>query len=61
MIRTSSIGIDLSGGFKFRPFENENAFMVFGLSALFPHGGYAHLIGSTRPLVSPVLAINFAF
>lgn len=57
----SGVGVDLSGGFKFRPFENENAFMVFGISTLFPQGGYAQLIGSHRPLVSPVVAINFAF
>lgn len=55
------IGTDLSVGLKFRPFLNENFAYVVGMSALFPQGGYARLIGSTRPLVSPTFAVQFAF
>lgn len=57
----SRIGTDLSVGLKFRPLLNENINYVVGISALFPQGGYARLIGSTRPLVSPTFAIQFAF
>jgi hypothetical protein len=55
------IGTDLSVGLKFRPLLNENLNYVVGVSALFPQGGYARLIGSNRPLVSPTFAIQFAF
>jgi len=55
------IGADLSVGIKFRPLLNENFAYVVGVSALFPRGGYARLIGSTRPLVSPTFAVQFAF
>jgi hypothetical protein len=58
---TNGIGTDLSMGFKFRPLLNENVTFVAGVAALFPHGGYARLIGSTRPLFSPTLAVQFAF
>jgi hypothetical protein len=57
----AGIGTDLSFGAKFRPFENENLFLVTGASVLFPHGGYARMIGSTRPLVSPTFAFQVAF
>ncbi len=55
------IGTDLSFGAKFRPFENENLFLVTGAAVLFPHGGYARMIGSTRPLFSPTFAFQVAF
>ena len=55
------IGADLSVGLKFRPLLNENVTYVVGVSALFPQGGYARMIGSTRPLVSPTFALQFAF
>jgi hypothetical protein len=58
---TSGIGTDLSVGLKVRPFLNENLTVVAGVGALFPHGGYARLIDSTKPLVSPTLAVQFAF
>jgi hypothetical protein len=57
----SGIGTDLSVGAKFRPFLNENLFFVYGAAVMFPHGGYARLIGSTRPLVSPTFAFQVAF
>lgn len=57
----SGIGTDASFGLKYRPFENENMFFVTGVAALFPHGGYARMIGSTRPLVSPTFAFQLAF
>ncbi|HEX8560343.1 MAG TPA: hypothetical protein VF668_19765 [Pyrinomonadaceae bacterium] len=55
------VGTDLSFGAKFRPFENENLFLVTGAAVMFPHGGYARMIGSTRPLVSPTFAFQVAF
>jgi hypothetical protein len=55
------IGTDLSVGAKYRPFENENLFLVTGAAVLFPHGGYARLLGSTRPLFSPTFAFQVAF
>jgi hypothetical protein len=55
------IGTDASFGLKYRPFENENLFLVTGVAALFPHGGYARMIGSTRPLISPTFAFQLAF
>jgi hypothetical protein len=57
----TGIGIDLGFAAKYRPLENENLFIVAGAAVMFPHGGYARLIGSTRPLVSPTLAVQFAF
>lgn len=57
----SGIGTDLSAGAKFRPFENENLFIVAGAAVLFPQGGYGRMIGSTRPLVSPTFAFQVAF
>jgi hypothetical protein len=58
---TSGVGTDLSVGTKYRPFENENLFFVTGLAVMFPHGGYARMIGSTRPLVSPTFAFQIVF
>ena len=55
------VGTDLSVGAKFRPFENENLFIVAGAAVLFPQGGYARLVGSTRPLVSPTFAFQVVF
>ncbi|HEU4595964.1 MAG TPA: hypothetical protein VFS10_12550 [Pyrinomonadaceae bacterium] len=57
----NGVGIDLSVGAKYRPFQNENFFIVAGGAVLFPHGGYARMIGSTRPLFSPTIAFQFAF
>ena len=57
----NGIGTDLSVGAKFRPFENENLFIVTGAAMLFPQGGYARMIQSTRPLVSPTFAFQLAF
>lgn len=58
---TNPIGVDLSMATKWRPFENENMFFVFGAAMLVPRGGYAQLIGSRSVLVSPTFAINLAF
>jgi hypothetical protein len=51
----------VSVGLKFRPYLNENLTVVAGVAAMFPQGGYALLIDGTRPLVSPTLAVQFAF
>lgn len=57
----NGIGWDLSVAVKFRPFLNENVTIVFGASMLVPQGGYGRLIDSTRPLFSPIVAVQFAF
>jgi len=37
------IGLDLSVGFEWRPFHNDNAIMLFGVSALIPDEGFKDL------------------
>ncbi|MDA1165316.1 MAG: hypothetical protein O3B13_19630, partial [Planctomycetota bacterium] len=37
------IGLDLSVGFEWRPFHNDNAIMLFGASALIPDEGFKNL------------------
>lgn len=56
-----TIGLDLSGGAKFRPFVNENLFVVPGASVLLPRGGFASALGSARPLFSMFAAIQIAY
>jgi hypothetical protein len=56
----NSIGIDISAAAKWRPFVNENMFVVLGLSTLTPKGGLATAIGSSR-LYSFVGQIQLAY
>lgn len=58
---TGGVGTDASFAFKYRPFENENLFIVAGTAILFPQGGYGRLVQSTKPLVSPTFAFQVAF
>lgn len=39
----NEIGVDLSCGFEWRPFHNDNAIMLFGVSALIPDEGFKDL------------------
>lgn len=39
----NEIGLDLSCGFEWRPFHNDNAIMLFGVSALIPDEGFKDL------------------
>jgi len=48
----ATIGLDFSLGAKFRPFVNENFFIVPGVSVLVPKGGFATALGSTSTLTS---------
>lgn len=57
----NSIGIDVSVGAKFRPFVNENLFLVPGVSLLLPQGGFSTAIGSSGPLFSFFTVIQAAF
>jgi len=57
----NTIGLDLSAGAKWRPFLNENFFIVPGVSMLKPSGGFATALGSTSPLFSAfaTLQVNY--
>ena len=57
----SGIGWDIGAGAKFRPFVNENLFVVLGFSTLLPRGGFATALGSTQPLYSLVGAVQLAY
>ncbi len=57
----SSIGLDVGAGAKFRPFVNENMFVVLGFSTLAPRGGLATALGSDSKLYSFVGAIQLAY
>ena len=55
----SSIGLDFGAGAKFRPFVNENLFVVLGFSLLSPGGGFASALGSKQKLHSFVGAFSW--
>jgi hypothetical protein len=54
----NTIGLDLSAGAKWRPFLNENFFIVPGVSMLKPSGGFATALGSTSPLFSAFATVQ---
>jgi len=56
----NTIGLDISAGAKYRPFTNENMFVVLGFSTLMPKGGFATAVGSGA-LYSFVTAIQLAY
>jgi protocatechuate 3,4-dioxygenase beta subunit len=56
-----TIGLDLSVGAKYRPFVNENLFLVLGYSSLMPQGGMAASLGSSSRLYSFVGALQLAY
>ena len=56
-----TIGLDLSAGAKYRPFVNENLFVVLGFSSLMPQGGMATALGSGSRLYSFVGALQLAY
>ena len=56
-----SIGLDVSAAAKFRPFLNENMFIVLGFSTLTPKGGLATALGSDSRLYSFVGTLQLAF
>jgi hypothetical protein len=59
------IGADLSMGFEYRPFLNNNMIMVFGISSLIPGAGfrdlYDELHGAVDPLVAGFLEVNLTY
>lgn len=55
------IGWDMSAGAKYRPFVNENLFVVLGFSSLLPQGGMATSLGSSSRLYSFVGALQLAY
>lgn len=56
-----TIGLDISAGAKYRPFVNENLFIVLGYSSLMPQGGMATSLGSSSRLYSFVGALQLAY
>jgi hypothetical protein len=57
----NSIGLDFSVGAKFRPFLNENLFIVPGFSMLSPSGGFKTALGDTGSLNSFFVTIQIAY
>jgi hypothetical protein len=57
----ANIGLDLSAGFKWRPFVNENLFVVGGFALLKPMGGFANAIGRTSPLFTTFATFQIAY
>jgi hypothetical protein len=60
-----SIGVDLSTGFEYRPFLNNNVIINGGLATLLPGGGYQQVYNPTgaggRPLLSGFVELVLAF
>lgn len=57
----ATIGIDANAGFKWRPFLNENLFLVAGLGVLKPQGGFSTALGSSSLLYSFFTTFQIAF
>jgi hypothetical protein len=57
----ASVGLDIGAGAKFRPFVNENLFVVLGFTTLAPGDGLASALGSDQRLHSLVAAIQLAY
>jgi hypothetical protein len=56
-----TIGIDANAGFKWRPFLNENLFLIGGLGVLKPQGGLATALGNSSLLYSFFTTFQLAF
>ena len=53
------IGVDLSSGFEYRPFLNNNTIFLFGAAALIPANGFKQIyngFGSPGSKVDPLMA-----
>src|SRR5262249_34268960 len=57
----ATIGTDVNVGFKWRPFLNENLFLVTGFGMLKPQGGMATALGSSGALFSLFTTFQIAF
>jgi len=57
----ATIGLDLNTGLKWRPFLNENMFVLAGLGVLRPEGGMATALGSSSALFSFFTTFQLAF
>jgi hypothetical protein len=57
----ATIGIDANVGLKWRPFLNENLFVLGGFGLLAPHGGLATALGSSGLLYSAFSTFQIAF
>jgi hypothetical protein len=55
----SAIGLDLSTGFEYRPFLNNNVIFVGGFSALVPANGFRQIYSSTNGSVPSYLPSGF--
>ena len=52
----AQIGIDAGTGMKYRPFVNENLFILAGAAGLLPRGGFANALGPNHPSLFSVFA-----
>jgi hypothetical protein len=50
------IGVDLSSGFEWRPYLNNNVILLGGLSSLIPGGGFRQLYNKKDSKVNPLLS-----
>ncbi|HUR53730.1 MAG TPA: hypothetical protein VMZ71_06345 [Gemmataceae bacterium] len=50
------IGVDLSTGFEWRPYLNNNVILIGGLSSLIPGGGFRQLYNKKDSKVNPLLS-----
>ncbi len=57
----ATIGLDVNTGLKWRPFLNENMFVLSGLGVLLPEGGMATALGSSSALFSFFSTFQIAF
>jgi len=60
------IGLDMSCGFEWRPFHNDNVIALFGVSALLPDDGFKDLYGEfnsgdTRTLYASFAELNLTY
>jgi hypothetical protein len=57
----ANIGLDVSAGFKWRPFVNENMFVLGGFALLKPMGGFANALGRTSPLFTTFATFQIVY
>ena len=57
----ANIGLDASVGFKWRPFVNENLFVLGGFAMLKPMGGFANALGRTSPFFSTFATFQIVY
>jgi hypothetical protein len=56
----NAIGVDVGGGFQYRPALNENLVITGGLSALVPAAGFKQIF-SDKVLYAPFLVVTLTY